>query len=360
MSTTTSTDAPPPINTVNPADPTGLRDFETDPAIIGLTSSFDEFLDIGREQFMDVFEEDLDGDIVLRVTTDLNKLLDMAEVRAPHNDNLTGSGIQAGHMDLEKVGLFEYLLKAKLSEQESEDGVERKSWHEFTTMGDTTGETTGGAGTTLTNQMRIFLANFFDKNRDLNKVYVADGDDNTGSLAHLDTAKIQTELSNLKNKDSATTTHPSDPEAVATYGDLNAQFAPVNRKCFATNLMSVRQIAQVLEAIAGMGVVPKDGESSSSARVVRAKRSGTDDTVVYKYKLRPKDSIIGECTVYDSDALANTARHSKNIKVQLIQDGTEFVYNPVDYDVAAVEAAGADVSGKDNDDETTTDTTDTQ
>ena len=60
-------------------DLTGDSTFESSPTV-GLTSSIDEFVHIGREQVMQVFEEALGDVVVLQVKCDINGMLAAAGV----------------------------------------------------------------------------------------------------------------------------------------------------------------------------------------------------------------------------------------------------------------------------------------
>ena len=159
--------------------------------------------------------------------------------------------------------------------------------------------------------MRSFLGDFFDHDRELNHLVSRSLTIDPRALVLLDDTKIQTELTTLKKPNFLDV--PTFLNHMTPAGKyINPE--PRDRKCLATNLLSVRQIAQVLEAFAAMGV------GNANSRVVRT-LGGNDESNddVYTYKLHEGDSIIGETRIYDSDAVNTDQQYSQNVKVQIVQ-----------------------------------------
>ena len=309
-------------------DLTGDNTFEST-AIVGLTSSIDEFVHIGREQLMQVFEEALGDIVVLQVECNINAMLETAGVRAPHNESISTTATD-DKIDLAALGRFEWLLK-------SQDGGTNMT-DKWALLKGTTG-TQGNPQKQLYQQVRSFLGDFFDHDKELNAIVAQTSTSEPRALVLLDDDKIKSELANLKNNANADGTAMPGEGVLTTY-DSESDKQPRDRKCFATNLLSVRQMAQVLEAFAAMGI------DTSNSRIIRETAkdgsnylyydpvndpqgnitSTTQDTGyepkasgAYLYKLHNGDSIIGECKVYDSDAVSTSKQYSQVIKVQIVQ-----------------------------------------
>ena len=273
-------------------DVTGDATFVNNTAVVGLTSTFDEFVHMGREQVMEVFEEALGDVVVLHVECNINGLLEAAEVFPPHNESLgigSSDPTYSSKVDFAKVGGFERGLKRGDDGEGKEEKVqEDASWAVMTG--------TGNGNKALYQQVRSFLGDFFDHDKELNAVVAQTTTANPRALVLLDDQKIKDQLRDLRDADGATFTDDGTPKA---------------RDCLATNLLSVRQVAQVLEAFADMGV------GKDSSRVVRA---GTEaNGYTYKYRLHAGDSIIGETRIFDSDAVSADKQYAQTIKVQITQ-----------------------------------------
>ena len=279
-------------------DVTGNGAFENNAAVVGLTSSIDEFVHVGREPFMQVVEEPLGGVVVLQVECDVNGMLYSSGVRPPHNENIAGltedDPNYSDEVELAKVGLFERLLKTG-------SGDANASWAVMT----------GGASgnqKTLYAQLRSFLGDFFDHDKEMNAIVAQTDSATPSALVMLDDEKIKTELTDLKAAvGEHTFTDTTDADGKFTNPE------PKDRKCLASNLLSVRQVAQVLEAFAAMGV------GNSNSRVIRTSTEAGNE---YKYQLHEGDSIIGETRIYDADAVDATKQYSQAIKVQIVQSAT--------------------------------------
>ena len=65
------------------------------------------------------------------------------------------------------------------------------------------------------------------------------------------------------------------------------------------------------------------GVGSTTSRVQRQLVTDAEgqSTDYYLYKLHEGDSIIGECRVFDSDAVSTDKQYSQTIKVQVVQSG---------------------------------------
>ncbi|MDA9932941.1 hypothetical protein N9C24_04900 [Gammaproteobacteria bacterium] len=294
------------------SDLTGDNTFESSVPIVGLTSSIDEFVHIGRDQFMQVFEEALGDVVVLQVECNINGMLQDAEVYAPHNESISTTGTPIEDVDLAAVGKFEWHLK-------NQNGVDKKAqWSELSGT-----STANQGGKKLYQQVRSFLGDFFDHDKELNAIVAQTSSSDPRALVLLDDDKIKAELANLKNTETTdgqgydTTGEPGTENVQTTYfpsNDVTKPLQPRDRKCFATNLLSVRQIAQVLEAFAAMGV------GNSNSRVVREVEGNQPNyTGNFLYRLHEGDSIIGECKVFDSDAVSTDKQYSQVIKVQIVQ-----------------------------------------
>lgn len=183
------------------------------------------------------------------------------------------------NIDFNAVRDFELALK-------SGDWLEMTSPH-------TSAETTT---TTFTQQFKEFIGNFFDKSVDMNDI--------TGvlpSIVQLDDDKIRVQLSRTCEYDT------SIPLYFESTGAFNPEAAkPVDPDCLASHLMSVRQIAQVLEAFGTMGVSSKNS---------RLKIINNDQ---YVLELHEGDSIMAETSIVDKDGLPNN-QYKETVKIQFIQ-----------------------------------------
>ena len=151
---------------------------------------------------------------------------------------------------------------------------------------------------TLVEQFRSFLAIFFD--RSIGMVDISNSYDESPSLVQLDDDKIRYHLSQTCDYDR------SEPLRFETTGALNPNGAkPVDPDCIGSHLMSVRQMAQVLEAFGSIGVSDE-----------RSRIDIVDDQ--YVLALRDGDSIIGETTVVDKDGLPGF-QVKETIRIRFIQ-----------------------------------------
>lgn len=249
----------------------GFDNFSTT-AMMGLTSTFVEEVNIGRQTFVKEKEDQItSGEYVLRLVLDLNTLLSQNEIFPPRNDNLNDAELTVSY---EQVSKFEQQIKNASSTY-----------------------TDGSA--TLLKQVRTFLGVFFDRSKDLNDI---DQNDYTNAIVKLDDGKIANALV---------------PDTTGTAPDLITYNATDNYKPLGENLgsrlLTTRQIAQVLDAYVALGV---DGDASRCQRVPPSAGS-TDYTL--KFGFRTGDSIIAACTVYDNDAADKDVQHSQKVKVMLEQ-----------------------------------------
>lgn len=220
--------------------------FESDSAIVGLTSSIDESVHVGREALVEVVEEPLGGVVVLQVECDINTLLHESGVLPPHNESIAGLTDDdpdfSDEVELARVAVFERQLKTG-------SGSSGTPWSELT----------GGASgnhKTLVAQLRSFLGDFFDHDKEMNAIVAQTASAEPSALVLLDDTKIRDALASL-GPDALTFDETVDASGKYTNP------VPKDRRNLATNLLSVRQVAQVLEAFAAMGV------GSANSRVVR-------------------------------------------------------------------------------------------
>jgi hypothetical protein len=267
--------------------------------VMGLTSTITEEVNVGRDQFMSAYEDPLGAGWVFQVHLDVNSYLAAANVTPPENESIAGIAMGDTRVSFDQVGAFEAALKA--------------NWATMTSVN--TSQTGVSNGVPLTEQVRLFLADFFDKNKELNAIVATNAAAaDASAIAYLDSTKITSQLTTFTQ---ATGTSSYEPALYAdgTLGTTLGEFIagsgkPKDTTSLCANLLSVRQVVQVLEAYAALGV------GGSNSRVIRV---GGD----YQYKLHAGDSIIGECTIVDSDA-ANVGSQYKTastlpVKVQLVQ-----------------------------------------
>lgn len=149
---------------------------------------------------------------------------------------------------------------------------------------------------TFVQQFREFLGNFFDKNVELNDIA-----GNFPSIVQLDDDKIRAQLTKTCGYDT------SIPLYFETTGAFNPEAGrPVDPECLGSHLMSVRQLAQVLEAFGTFGV----SSSNSRLKIVNDEQ--------YVLDLHDGDSIIAETNIVDKDGLPGN-QYTEKIKIQFIQ-----------------------------------------
>ena len=211
-----------------------------------------------------VFEESLGNVVVLSVQCDVNTMLGQAGV-VPGEEC-------APSIDLDAVGRFEHVLKTQ--------------WSEF------------GSPKKLYQQVRSFLGDFFDHDKELNATVAQNMSANPRAVVFMDDQKIRHLLKDLGT--------PTGSLGERTFVSLENP-SPINRGCFATCLLSVRQVADCLRSFAQLN------QSGSFSRVTQ------DSNGQSVFQLWPGDSIIGECMVFDSDAVSTDKQYSQVIKVQILQ-----------------------------------------
>jgi hypothetical protein len=267
--------------------------------VMGLTSTITEEVNIGRDQFMSAYEDPLGAGWVFQVHLDVNAYLAGANVAPPANESIIGIATVDTRVSFDQVGAFERTLKT--------------DWATMTSVN--TSLTGVSNGVTLTEQVRLFLADFFDKNKELNSIVATNAAATDASaITYLDATKITSQLTTFTQAGGTNSYHDpvyADGMLGTTLGEFVAGSGqPKDTASLCANLLSVRQVVQVLEAYAALGV------GGANSRVIRVGPT-------YQYKLHAGDSIIGECTVIDSDA-ANVGSQYKTpsalpVKVQLVQ-----------------------------------------
>jgi hypothetical protein len=268
--------------------------------VMGLTSTITEEVNVGRDQFMSAYEDPLGAGWVFQIHLDVNYYL--AGVSPPENESIAGIAMGDTRVSFDQVGTFEAALKANWATMTSVNGVP------------------------LTEQVRLFLADFFDKNKELNAIVATNAADaDASAIAYLDSAKITSQLTSFTQATGTSSYEPviyADGTLGTTLGEFVASSGkPKDTTSLCANLLSVRQVVQVLEAYAALGV------GGSNSRVIRV-----------------GDSIIGECTIVDSDA-ANVGSQYKTalpVKVQLVQ--TAFGAFDVTTDLSSLSITGSTTS----------------
>lgn len=275
-----------------------LDNFSTVDSVMGLTSTIVEEIDIGRSKFTTEHEEPfVNTEVVITLALDINGMLDTAGVRPPINEQATNVADRS-KVSFVDVCAFENAVKS--------------SW----------GNVTANTSDSIHAQMKLFLARFFDRNSELNNIF-GPPDAMTGanpSITYLDDSKI----TNCLN-------WPADGESGCTYvepvlydsdsGVFDFSSA-APKEYLSANLLSTRQIVQVLEAFAALGTTGANSRLAAEA--------GDDH---YKYKLHEGDSIIGATIITDLDDRNQIDKeletnpnpdpvlepHSRKVKIQLVQ-----------------------------------------